>query len=1107
MLSRRCLDCDRAAQDLVGLRSKLGQVFRLFFLALSIIITSIGPLQSQEVTNDPSEIAELTIGVSASEGVTRALEDWKLTKEFLDASARDRGLNYRFKIEPYFAQSNYTAEGTSGFDLIFTDAAGFVAAEEEMGARALSSIAQVWDGKSYDKTGAVIFTRQDSNIKTLSDAVGQRIMGIDRSDFIGWKLAVQQFRAQGIDEASVLQTAIFSGGNQLEVVSAVQSGLVDVGVIRAGVLEKLAREGRLELDELRPISAIKHADYPFWVSTPIFPGSVLAALPSLSEEAMAITIESLLQINGQTAESKAMGGVVWQAPQNYQQVRKLLMALGARPYESQMQLAATNILERYKWIAIAVAALIIGSFVFLVRELVKSARLAEERRNVLASELRSKEFYRTAVEAHSVFCMLSHDGVITHVNEQFQDVMGLKRNQLIQHALSDFLVPENKAAFDEEIGSMVSKRRTWKGVQQFLNRNGKPVWLECTFIQVQNPSQEMVEIAMVASDVTKTREGISETRFNNTLELLQDLVIVVRPKTYELSYVNAAAQEILINGRGKGGWKGKKVSDFLNSERFEEFKERCLDLIEKGSGRATWEVEAKTGVTFEINLEYATPPGDEPRFIVIYRDITERKVAERAKKEFIATISHELRTPLTSIKGALGIIGSNAVGHVPEKMGKLVKIATLNCDRLIKLINDILDIEKFDAKKMDLKMEVFDLSSLVNQALEANSIYSGNLGVNVRRIDVNIDAPLLAYGNPDSLARVMDNLISNASKFSQKGDEIFVSLVEKDNMLRLSVRDFGVGIPQHLHGTIFERFVQADSSDTRSKGGSGLGLSIVREIIGKHQGRVYFVSKEKQGTEFFVDLPKVAANGEDVIPLQIETPDGQPMHDFTGQISNNIHPIDSILGSSAIQRLIDQFGEDDVKVNLETGKPSLKQFSKSKGVVGQVHAKNWFNDATYKFLDSALENKVLRNSDVYIIEVPARVVGNVFQGSIAAESSIQRWLNNTGDLLGDVADLKVLTECTEANVKTWLAENSRATVTSNLSTVEDSNLIKYDLLAKFLRTDDIVGLAIFPVQNGKLPEGWPTCILGYSVAAPSAGHGVVSKFSTSGGASSKRIAS
>ena len=1087
--------------------SKISHVIRLFFLAISIVFASIGPLHSQEIANDPSEITELTIGVSASEGVTRALEDWKRTKEFLDASARDRGLNYRFKIKPYFAKSTFSAEETSGFDLIFTDAAGFVAAEEEMGARALSSIAQVWDGKTYDKTGAVIFTRQDSDIKTLSDVVGDRIMGIDRSDFIGWKLAIQQFRAQGIDEASVLETAIFSGGNQLEVVSAVRSGLVDVGIIRAGVLEKLAREGQLNLDEFRPISAIKHADYPFWVSTSIFPGSVLAALPSLSEEAMAVTIESLLQINGQSAESKAMGGIVWQAPQNYQQVRKLLMALGARPYESQMQLAATNILERYKWIAIAVAALIIGSFAFLIKELLKSARLAEERRNVLASEVRSKEFYRTAVEAHSVFCMLSHDGVITHVNEQFQDVMGLKRNQLIQHALSEFLVPENKAAFDEEIDAMISESRTWKGVQQFLNRDGKPVWLECTFIQVQNPSQEMVEIALVASDVTKTREGISETRFNNTLELLQDLVIVVRPKTYELSYVNAAAQESLINGRVNGGWKGKKVSDFLNSERFEEFKERCSELIKKGAGRATWEVEAKTGVTFEINLEYATPPGDEPRFIVIYRDITERKVAERAKREFVATISHELRTPLTSIKGALGIIGSNAVGTVPEKMSKLVKIATMNCDRLIKLINDILDIEKFDAKKMDLKMEVFNLSSLVNQALEANRIYSENLGVTLLRTDVNTDASLLAYGNADSLARVMDNLISNASKFSQKGAEIFVSLVETDNSLRLSVRDFGLGIPQHLHGTIFERFVQADSSDTRSQGGSGLGLSIVKEIVGKHQGRVYFVSKEQQGTEFFVDLPKVAANGKDVIPLNIEAADGQTMHDFTGRTSDNVHSTESNLGSTAIQRLVDQFGEDDVKVNLETGRPTLKLFSKRRGIVGQVRAKNWLNDATYKFLDSAIENRVLRNSDVYIIEVPPNVVDNLLQASIAAESSMQKWLKNSGDLLSEPDDLKVLTECTEVNVKTWLAKNSAATVTNNLSTVEDSNLIKYDLLTKFLKTDEMVGLAIFPVQNGRLPEGWPTCILGYSVAAPLVGHGVVSKYSSSGGASSKRIAS
>lgn len=168
----------------------------------------------------------------------------------------------------------------------------------------------------------------------------------------------------------------------------------------------------------------------------------------------------------------------------------------------------------------------------------------------------------------------------------------------------------------------------------------------------------LTEIAIVASDVTQTRSGVSEKRFNNALELIQDQVIVLRPGSYEMMYVNTSAEQLLITERMGGDWRGKKSSDFITADDFAALKMRAEATIAGPKRRVTWEVTGKYDVTYEISLEYVQPDQDEPRLVIIYRDISERKAVEKAKNEFIATVSHELRTPLTSMKGALGLATS-----------------------------------------------------------------------------------------------------------------------------------------------------------------------------------------------------------------------------------------------------------------------------------------------------------------------------------------------------------------------------------------------------------------------------------------------------------------
>lgn len=264
--------------------------------------------------------------------------------------------------------------------------------------------------------------------------------------------------------------------------------------------------------------------------------------------------------------------------------------------------------------------------------------------------------------------------------------------------------------------------------------------------------------------------------------------------------------------------------------------------------------------------------GNPVRMIGSMMDITERKKVERLKIEFISTVSHELRTPLTSIRGSLGLILGDAVGKMPEKAKQLLDIAYNNCERLIRLINDILDIEKYEAGKMIFIKKTCEISSLVREAILANQSYVEKYHVTLRQ---EPSLPFIVHVDYDRIMQVLANLISNAAKFSPSGGEIIISITQQQQMVRVSVSDQGKGISKEFQTKIFQKFAQADSSSTRASGGTGLGLSISRIIVEKMGGTLEFSTKENQGSIFYFDLPIYqtveTAVSSAVIPTTIAT--------------------------------------------------------------------------------------------------------------------------------------------------------------------------------------------------------------------------------------------
>ena len=309
---------------------------------------------------------------------------------------------------------------------------------------------------------------------------------------------------------------------------------------------------------------------------------------------------------------------------------------------------------------------------------------------------------------------------------------------------------------------------------------------------------------------------------------------------------------------------GKTDFDFYPPDTARKFRNDELAALESGStlrfdqpmrfpdGRDGWLSTAKT--------PFKDDKGRVVGLITYNRDVTEQKRVSQLKDEFISTVSHELRTPLTSIRGSLGLISAGVAGELPAKAANLVKIAHTNSERLVHLINDILDLEKMGSGKMIFHTKRMPVRPLLEQAIAASSSYMADK--NIRIVLLDDAARAEAEIDADRLHQVMANLLSNAIKFSPAGETVAVRLARHAGQkLRLSVSDRGQGIPEEFRHRIFGKFEQADASSTRAMGGTGLGLNIVKMIAEKLGGSVSFETEEGKGTSFHVDLPEAVAGG------------------------------------------------------------------------------------------------------------------------------------------------------------------------------------------------------------------------------------------------------
>jgi PAS domain S-box-containing protein len=266
------------------------------------------------------------------------------------------------------------------------------------------------------------------------------------------------------------------------------------------------------------------------------------------------------------------------------------------------------------------------------------------------------------------------------------------------------------------------------------------------------------------------------------------------------------------------------------------------------------------GSSFPAGIVVTRLRHPRPGWTLVVQDVSERKRVERMKNEFISTVSHELRTPLTSVRGSLGLVLGGATGAVPDAARGLLDIAAKNCDRLVRLINDMLDIEKIESGHMRLEMAPQPLLALARQAVATTEAFAQQFRVGLELAPDAVDA--LVLGDADRLTQVMVNLLSNAAKFSPEGGAVDVGIawaVDSRARVRVWVGDRGPGIPDELRGRLFGRFQQGDASDSRARPGTGLGLAISKAIVERLNGRIGHEPREGGGSVFFFELPVLPA--------------------------------------------------------------------------------------------------------------------------------------------------------------------------------------------------------------------------------------------------------
>ncbi|HEX9011687.1 MAG TPA: PAS domain S-box protein [Holophagaceae bacterium] len=480
--------------------------------------------------------------------------------------------------------------------------------------------------------------------------------------------------------------------------------------------------------------------------------------------------------------------------------------------------------------------------------------------------LRDLGHLKVALDAAAMISVTDAEGRILEANSLFCALSGYGPAELLGQSHRIVNSGHHPPAFFKELWDTVLAGRVWRGEIRNRAKGGRLYWVDATIAPLLDRQGWPTTFLSLQFDITARKEAEAALRAS------------------EESLTRAQAIAHLGNwdweiGTGRITWSDEIFRIFGHEPRaftptyggfmeavHPEDRDRITAAVDRAlGGGASYGVEHRIlrpdgveRVVVERGEVYRDAEGRPLRMVGTVQDVTERRAVDRLKREFVATVSHELRTPMTAIKGSLGLLAGGVGGELPPKARELVATAQKNAERLLHLINDLLDLEKVESGRMAFELHPRPILPVLLRALGDLRDYALAFGV---ACDLAPVAPPLegarASVDEGRLLQVLANLLSNAIKFSPGGAQVQVGLLRNGPRLRVEVANAGPEIPTDFRERIFDKFAQADGSDSRQRGGTGLGLSIAKALVERMGGLIGFES-EPGRTVFYFELPEVA---------------------------------------------------------------------------------------------------------------------------------------------------------------------------------------------------------------------------------------------------------
>lgn len=457
---------------------------------------------------------------------------------------------------------------------------------------------------------------------------------------------------------------------------------------------------------------------------------------------------------------------------------------------------------------------------------------------------------QTIGDGEKFTCLAAPDGSITAASPEFQTFFDISLQSSGNPGFLPMIYPESGLEGAGEIETALAGGLPWSGSVRPRRGQSPSIALFCRITPEIGEAGEhhasSIELWRNSSIAEPTQNNLSRV----ILEELQDEVYVYDVQSLRIAYVNRAARE-------RCDWTAeealtKRIGD--SSENFVEslFRAYVSPLRRGLKDSVTIKLLHEKGPV-EIKTTLMQSDGEPPLYVSVLRDVSWRDALEGAKMEFVSQISHELRTPLTSIKGSLKIVQSGVMGKLEAGLESVISIASRNTDRLLNMVNEILDLEKLRSNTFSLEKVEVDLAELIDEAIAINAAFAAQYEVTFRHAhDIK---GITVIADPNRLMQVLTNLMSNAVKYSPKGGEVTLSAQIENDRLRVQVSDQGPGIAKEETSKLFKTFSQIKPADGIKRSGSGLGLAIVHTVLKQHGFRPGMTSELGHGSIFYFDIP------------------------------------------------------------------------------------------------------------------------------------------------------------------------------------------------------------------------------------------------------------